>query len=252
MIVCFFEFYGNETFEKCPILSKFKSKIPDFEREKTIILNAPLKYSGTGISKEDLNRVFKPFYTKKAMGRSGTGLGLAIVWGTVKDHNGYVDVHSVKGEGTAFTLYSPSTREAVFIGESGLNLDDYSGSGESILVIDDDELQRNLCTSMLEKLNYSAGSVSSGEGAIEYLANHSVKLLILDMILDGGIDGLETYKRIIDIHPGQKAIIASGFTESDRVKNAQEMGAGTYVKKPYNIEELGMAVKNELRGPGNV
>jgi signal transduction histidine kinase/ActR/RegA family two-component response regulator len=207
--------------------------------------------NGEGIAAEDLNRVFEPFYSKKAMGRSGTGLGLAIVWGTVKDHKGYVDLQSVKGEGTTFTLYFPATREAAFIGEDRLNLEGYSGSGESILVIDDVELQRKLCTAMLEKLNYTVSSVSSGEEAIQYLTNHSVDLLILDMILEGGIDGLETYRKIIDVHPGQKAIIASGFTESDRVKKAQELGAGAYIKKPYAIETLGMAVKNELRSPRN-
>ena len=186
---------------------------------------------------------------EKAMGRSGTGLGLAIVWGTIKDHKGYIDLQSVKGEGTTFILYFPSTREAAFIGEHSLKLEDYSGSGESILVIDDAELQRKLCTAMLEKLNYTVSSVSSGEEAIQYLTNHSVDLLILDMILEGGIDGLETYRKIIDVHPGQKAIIASGFTESDRVKKAQALGAGAYVKKPYAIETLGMSVKNELRSP---
>ena len=208
--------------------------------------------NGEGIPEEDLNRVFEPFYTKKVMGRSGTGLGLAIVWGTIKDHEGYVDLQSVEGEGTTFTLYFPSTREAAFIGEHRLNLEDYSGSGESILVIDDVELQRKVCTAMLEKLNYTVSSVSSREEAIQYLTNHSVDLLILDMILEGGIDGLETYRKIIDVHPGQKAIIASGFTESDCVKKAQELGAGTYIKKPYAIETLGMSVKNELRSPGNL
>lgn len=103
---------------------------------------------------------------------------------------------------------------------------------------------------MLEKLNYTVHSVSSGEEAIRYLSNHSVDLLILDMILEGGIDGLGTYRRIIEAYPGQKAVIASGFTESDRVKKALELGAGAYVKKPYAIEVLGMAVKNELIKPG--
>jgi signal transduction histidine kinase len=206
--------------------------------------------NGEGIPEKDLNRIFEPFYTKKAMGRSGTGLGLAIVWGTVKDHKGYIDVQSVEGQGTTFTLYFPSTREAESITEPGLNSNDYSGSGESILVVDDVELQRELCTSMLEKLNYTVHSVSSGEEAIRYLSNHSVDLLILDMILEGGIDGLGTYRRIIEAYPGQKAVIASGFTESDRVKKALELGAGAYVKKPYAIEVLGMAVKNELIKPG--
>jgi two-component system, cell cycle sensor histidine kinase and response regulator CckA len=207
--------------------------------------------NGEGIPEEDLNRVFEPFYTRKVMGRSGTGLGLAIVWGTVKDHKGYVDVQSEKGKGTRFTLYFPSTRESICIREPGLNLKDYSGSGENILVIDDVELQRKLCTSMLEKLGYKVNSVSSGEEAIEYLKNHSVDLLILDMILEGGIDGLETYRRILDVHPGQKTIIASGFTESERVKSAQELGAGAYVRKPYAIEALGVTVKNELTKPGD-
>ncbi|HKI50027.1 MAG TPA: ATP-binding protein, partial [Desulfobacteria bacterium] len=204
---------------------------------------------GEGIPEGDLNKVFEPFYTRKTMGRSGTGLGLAIVWGTVKDHKGYIDVQSAKGKGSTFTLYFPSTREAASSQESKLSIEDYSGMGESILVIDDIELQRKLCTSMLEKLNYKVNSVSSGEDAIEYLTNHSVELLILDMIMEGGIDGLETYRRIIDVHPGQKAVIASGFTESDRVKKAQKLGAGTYVKKPYALETLGKAVKNELLRP---
>ena len=77
---------------------------------------------------------------------------------------------------------------------------------------------------MLEKLNYKVSSVSSGEEAIQYLTNHSVDLLILDMILEGGIDGLETYRKIIDVHPRQKAIIASGFTESDRGKKGPGIG----------------------------
>jgi len=65
----------------------------------------------------------------------------------------------------------------------------------------------------------------------------------------GGIDGLETYKKIIEIHPGQKAIIVSGFTESEHVKKAQSLGAGAYLKKPYTLEKLGMAVKQELHAP---
>jgi len=73
--------------------------------------------------------------------------------------------------------------------------------------------------------------------------------LILDMIMDPGIDGLETYKRILEIHPGQKAIIASGFSETDRVKEAQRLGAGPYIKKPYALEKIGLAIRDELRKP---
>ena len=89
-------------------------------------------------------------------------------------------------------------------------------------------------------------TVASGEEAVEYLKSKPVDLVVLDMIMDPGIDGLETYKRILAISPKQKAIIASGFSETDRVKEAQRLGAGTYIKKPYTYEKIGMAIKTEL------
>jgi len=78
------------------------------------------------------------------------------------------------------------------------------------------------------------------------LSDQSVDLVILDMIMDPGIDGLETYIRILESHPNQRAIIASGFSETDRVREAQRMGAGIYVKKPYTLEKLGVAVRKAL------
>jgi DNA-binding NtrC family response regulator len=88
--------------------------------------------------------------------------------------------------------------------------------------------------------------VASGEEAVDYMKNRSSDLLVLDMIMEPGIDGLETYKRILKLHPGQKAIITSGFSETDRVKEAQKLGAGSYVNKPYMLEKIGIAVKKEL------
>jgi CheY-like chemotaxis protein len=202
--------------------------------------------TGIGIAPEDMERIFEPFYTKKVMGRSGTGLGMAVVWGTVKDHNGYIDIQSTVGEGTTFTLYFPATREKSAGGKSLLTFEDYKGRGESILVVDDVAEQREIASEMLEKLGYSVTSVSSGEEAIDYIRDNSADLLVLDMIMDPGIDGLETYKRILKLRPGQKAIIVSGFTESNRAREAQKLGAGAYVKKPYLIEKIGITVRDEL------
>ncbi|MFQ5485626.1 MAG: ATP-binding protein, partial [Desulfobacterales bacterium] len=202
--------------------------------------------TGIGISSEDQERIFEPFYTKKVMGRSGTGLGMAVVWGTVKDHKGYIDLKSSVGKGTSFTLYFPVTRDKAAADESSLSIDDYKGRGETILVIDDVEEQREIASGILRKLGYSVTSVSSGEEAVEYMKNKTADLLVLDMIMDPGIDGLETYRRILQIHPEQKAIIASGFSESARVKEAKSLGAGAYVKKPYTLEKIGVAVKEEL------
>jgi len=102
---------------------------------------------------------------------------------------------------------------------------------------------------MLEKLGYRPVAVPSGEEAVEYLRNTKVDILVLDMIMDPGIDGLETYRRIKEIHPEQKAIIASGYSETDRVREVLRLGAGAYLKKPYRKEDLGRAIQNELRRP---
>ena len=202
--------------------------------------------TGEGISESDMKRIFEPFYTKKIMGRSGTGLGLAVVWGTVKDHNGYINVHSEEGKGSTFTLYFPVTREEIPTEAATVAISEYMGQGESILIVDDIKEQRDLATDMLSKLNHKVSSVSSGEEAIKYLKDNQPDLIVLDMIMEPGMDGLDTYKSILKINPGQKVIIVSGFSESDRVKEAKRLGAGAYVRKPYIREKLGMAVKIEL------
>jgi signal transduction histidine kinase len=202
--------------------------------------------TGLGISPDSLPRIFEPFYTKKVMGRSGTGLGLAVVWGTVKDHKGYIDIQSTEGSGTTLTLYFPVTRKGLARDKTQSSIRDFMGKGESILVVDDVKNQREIAASILKKIGYSVTTVSSGEEAVAYMKENSANLMVLDMIMAPGIDGLETYKRILEYHPGQKAIIASGYSETERVKVTQALGAGEYIKKPYTMEKIGLAVKSEL------
>jgi two-component system cell cycle sensor histidine kinase/response regulator CckA len=209
---------------------------------------AVLKVSdnGAGISRRDLKRIFEPFYTKKKMGRSGTGLGMAVVWSSVKDHKGYIHVRSAEGKGSIFTLYFPAVTEPKTKDKGMFGIDDYLGTGESVLIVDDVEAQHVVASEMLERLEYRPHAVSSGEEAVRYLKDHRVDLLILDMIMEPGMDGLETYKKIIEMNPGQKAIIASGYSETDRVREVQRLGAGAYVRKPFLLETLGRAIKEEL------
>ena len=200
---------------------------------------------GPGISSDDLEKIFEPFYTKKVMGRSGTGLGLAVVWNVVQDHKGYIDVKT-GGNGTTFELYFPITRDIISDKDLSIPIENYKGNKETILVVDDMENQREISCRMLDRLGYTTIAVSSGEEAVEYLKENSVDLILLDMIMDPGINGRETYERIIKIHPGQKAIIVSGFAATDEVKQAQKSGAGRYIKKPVTLEKIGIAVKEEL------
>jgi signal transduction histidine kinase/ActR/RegA family two-component response regulator len=201
---------------------------------------------GVGIAPEDLERIFEPFYTKKVMGRSGTGLGMAVVWGAVQDHRGYINVRSVPGEGSAFELYFPVTREARAEAPEPPRLEGLMGNGQSVLVVDDVPEQRDIAARMLTRLGYTVETVESGEGAVQRLAEGAVDLLVLDMIMEPGIDGLETYRRISDIRPGQPCVIASGFAESERVREAQQLGAGPYLRKPYTLERLGHALRDAL------
>jgi len=180
------------------------------------------------------------------MGRSGTGLGMAVVWGTVKDHKGYIDIDSVEGKGTTFFLYFPVNRTAVKQEERKITIENYLSKGETILVVDDVAEQRELASAMLRKLGYATEALASGEEAVEYLKQKPASLVILDMIMEPGIDGLETYQKILDMKGSQKAIIVSGFSETDRVKRALALGVGSYIRKPYTLNDLARAVRTEL------
>jgi PAS domain S-box-containing protein len=204
--------------------------------------------TGVGISPEDVSRIFEPFYTRKEMGRSGTGLGMSVVWATVKDHHGYIDIKTKKGKGTTVDLYFPVTRVEVTKKIPSESIEKYKGN-EKILIIDDVEEQREVASGILIQMGYQVAAVSSGEEAVEYIKHHPVDLLVIDMIMEKGIDGLETYRRIIRHHPGQKAIIVSGFSKTEKVKEMQRLGAGLYVKKPYTIEQFSRAIRNELDCP---
>lgn len=201
--------------------------------------------TGTGMAIPELNRVFEPFYTSKIMGRSGTGLGMAVVWGAMKDHDGYIDITTQLGHGTTFIAYFPITHAVAFTDEAP-PLENYVGNNEKILIIDDLKEQQLLASTMVEQLGYVADVATSGEDAVIKCTTNHYDLLILDMIMPGGMDGLATYEKILTLRPGQKAIIASGFSESSRVKQAQALGAGSYIKKPYTIETMAKAIMQEL------
>ena len=203
--------------------------------------------TGVGILKSDLERIFEPFFTKKKMGRSGTGLGMAVVWGTVHDHKGYIDCQSKIDEGTVFTLYFPVCRAEIPTEKISSDISELAGSGERILLVDDIPEQLEIGSKILSYLNYAVSTVASGEEAVVFMEENAVDLLVLDMIMDPGMDGLDTYRKISEKHPGQKAIIASGYSETDRIREVMKLGVKLYLKKPYSIANLGHSVKEGLK-----
>ncbi|ACY18390.1 hybrid sensor histidine kinase/response regulator [Haliangium ochraceum] len=199
---------------------------------------------GPGIPPENLERIFEPFYTSKSTDRSGTGLGLVIVWNAVEDHGGFVDVRSDEG-GAIFELYLPITDEALTVQHTPL-LQDLVGEGEQVLVVDDEPQQRLIACKMLQTLGYRPHAVASGEQALAFVDKQLVDLVLLDMVMEPGMNGHETYERILALRPGQRAILASGYSPDEAVRAAQALGAGEYLKKPYTMEQLGIAAKLEL------
>ena len=204
--------------------------------------------TGSGIPPQYTERIFEPFFSLKKTGRSGTGLGLAVVWGTVTDHNGYIEVASAEGQGTRFHIYLPLAN-----GQQGRQsfpepLPVVRGQGQTILVIDDDQQQRQIAAEILGYLGYQARVVESGEAALPLLRSNPTDLVILDMLMPPGIDGLETYKRLCEYNPQQKVIIVSGFSQSERAKEALSLGVLQYVQKPYTLAKISEAVRTALIG----
>lgn len=168
-----------------------------------------------------------------------------MVWNVVQDHHGYIQVES-SSTGTLFSIYFPITRELEHQPDILVDLSTLTGHGELVLVVDDVATQRIITSSIIEKLGYRVDSVPSGEEAVEFVKRQPVDLLILDMIMSPGISGRETYSRIIRMYPDQKAIIVSGYAETEDVKEALRLGAGAFLKKPLMIGDLAKAAHTQL------
>ncbi|MEE9555009.1 MAG: PAS domain S-box protein [candidate division Zixibacteria bacterium] len=201
--------------------------------------------TGHGIPDDVLAQIFDPFFTTKgADSNRGSGLGLSIVHAVVEDHNGYIDVKSEEGNGTTFYLYFPVTDMNIAPESS----DRITGGDENIMVVDDDALQRDVTYNLLNKLGYNVVTVESGEKAVEFIKDNPQDLILLDMMMEPGIDGLETFRRISKIIPGQKAVIVSGYSDSDKIDEAADLGISGFVGKPLSLRSLSKAIRYALAG----
>jgi PAS domain S-box-containing protein len=213
-----------------------------------------VKDTGIGMEPAVLNRIFEPFFTRKTKSeRSGSGLGLSIVNGIVDDHDGYIDVESTVGVGTTFTVYMQLTDAP---DETGLPDDQtlIRGNGR-ILVVDDEPGQRFLARSALARLGYTVGLAENGCAALQLFTDAKdhqhpspYDLVMLDMMMPPGPDGLDTFKAIRALYPAQKVLIASGHAEDHRSSEALSLGA-KWLCKPYNLNSLSIAVAGILQSP---
>ena len=210
--------------------------------------------TGPVIKEQELNRMFEPFYANdKAQSQKRSGLELAIVYAVVKEHKGFIDVRALPDKGSDFIVYFSASGALPEIREQLAPLD-FRGN-ETVLVVDDDEEQRRIIARWLRTGGYKVLTAHNGQAAIELLDSAAraqgpaIDLVLLDMIMADDFDGLDTYKKMLEFNPRQKAIMVSGFAATDRIKEALKMGVGQYIQKPYDFDNLGHAVRRELDKP---
>ena len=202
--------------------------------------------NGPGIRQEDIEFIFDPFYTTKVMGKSGTGLGLSIVWNIVQEHQGWIEIKD-NNPGAVFEIYLPATHEVISPPQDNRSLDFLQGHGETILLIDDQKEQNELMEKLLQKMGYTPHSVLTGEEGIAYLESQPVDLVFLDMMMGEGLNGRETFERILKINPHQKAIVISGYAKCDEISKIRKLGVEYFIEKPVTISKVGLAVKKSLQ-----
>ncbi|MDD5596766.1 MAG: response regulator [Victivallaceae bacterium] len=197
-----------------------------------------IKDSGVGIKPENMQKIFDPFFTTKIKSK-GTGLGLAMVYNIIDLHKGFVEAQSVPDKGSTFTVYLPELQpEDSEIGFGKDTQDLYLGSGW-ILIIDDEPIIRITATKMLELLGYNVLTAKDGEVGVKVFKEHQeeIRAVILDMAMPV-MTGDEAYKRLKEIDPQVKVLVATGFTNDQRVRKTLEAGASGFMKKPYSINVL--------------
>jgi PAS domain S-box-containing protein len=205
-----------------------------------------IKDQGIGIQKEYLEKIFDPFYTTKEQGR---GLGLATVFSIIKNHEGHIAAESEPGVGTTFTVYLPAL-ESQRISQRADNIP-VQGKGK-VLVMDDEEMVRNVAEGMLKMLGYQVEVAVDGAETIELYKKalesaEPFNVVIMDLTIAGGMGGKEAIKKLSEIDPGVVAIVSSGFSTDPIMADFRKYGFSGIITKPYKIQEMSEALYTVIK-----
>ena len=209
---------------------------------------AVLVVSDTGIGMEDgiQQRIFEPFFTTKEKGK-GTGLGLSMVYGVVKNHGGFINVYSEVGLGSTFKIYMPLSGkpEAVEHGRE----EEVAGGHESILIIDDEEVIRQVTGEILSSYGYRVQLAADGEEGVSMYQKHEPRsdLVILDMVMPR-LGGRETLLKLKEINPAVKVLFSTGYSQNEKVNEIIALGVSGFIQKPYQVNSLLFKVREILDG----
>jgi PAS domain S-box-containing protein len=224
--------------------SDLETKFPGVESDRYVRVS--VTDSGTGMDKETKARAFDPFFTTKEKGK-GTGLGLSVVYGIVQNHHGFIDVESAVDRGSTFSLFLPApTHAGILEGARGRN-DAIPGGSETILVVEDEQLLQDLICSRLEAVGYRVLAAEDGQRAVEIYANHKneISLVFSDMGLPK-MTGYDEFKKLKEINPDVRVVIAGGFLEPELKAEMLKQGARAFVQKPYDPDDILVVLREVL------
>jgi len=202
--------------------------------------------SGSGMTQEVVDRIFEPFFTTKGRDK-GTGLGLSMVFGFIKQSGGHISVYSEPGIGTTFRLFVPRMTEEVAAAEQASVAPPAHGRGETVLVVEDNAALRRVVTRQLGELGYRVLAAENATAGLHLMEQHSIDLLLTDVVMPGGINGRELARRARQRWPGVKVIFTSGFSEARLNGDADPWSSFTpLLGKPYRKEDLASAARQAL------
>jgi two-component system, cell cycle sensor histidine kinase and response regulator CckA len=207
-----------------------------------------VKDNGSGMDAATIKRIFEPFFTTKGAGK-GTGLGLATVYGIVRQHSGWIEVNSRVGQGTAFKIFFPAdTRPPEEHTQIFLPTTQVRGGGETILVVEDEPVLRDLAQLILQDCGYRVVQAGSGVEALTVWQKHqgAIDLLLTDMIMPDGLSGNDLADSLLGHKPGLKVIFTSGYNVEEFGDAAASKNGTQFLQKPYSRFTLAKAVRDCL------
>jgi two-component system, cell cycle sensor histidine kinase and response regulator CckA len=204
--------------------------------------------TGVGMDTTIINRIFEPFFTTKEVGK-GTGLGLATVYGIVKQHEGWIEVASQVGQGSTFNLFFPASDQAAQTGKSGTEpIAFVRGGTETVLVVEDEPVLRDMAHVILEELGYHIFDAATGQEALAVWEKHqgAIDLLLADVVMPGGMSGVELAEKLLASKPTLKVIFNSGYTVDEMNEAFLAKINARFLQKPYARTTLGRAIRQAL------
>jgi PAS domain S-box-containing protein len=215
------------------------------EARSGVFVRLRVSDTGHGIAPDILPRVFEPFFTTKEVGK-GTGLGLALVFGIVKQHRGWIECASTVGQGTTFDVYLPRNGSPAAAPTSSANPATPQGGSETILLVDDKAMLRDVGSSILQSYGYQVLVAEDGLQALEVFQRHKdqIDLVVLDLTMPN-LSGRDTLERLVQIDPNVRVVFASGYS-AEQLPEAEQANVLGFIHKPYRAQEFANTIRTVL------